>query len=266
MKFRWFIVALAAVLISFESPAAPGEPVPILRAHAHNDYVHPHPLFDALDRGYCSVEADIHLIGDQLFVAHEITEVVPGFTLQSLYLDPLRKRIKENGGHVYTNGPEFILLIEVKTDGKTTYAKLRDVLQQYSDILTVFRDGKKETNAVTAILTGGYSRADLQADSVRYAAGDGTFADFDRNPLPSLVPWISEDWAGHFKWRGVGPIPDDERAQLKKFVTRAHEQGRKIRFWGAPDVPPFWKELLADDVDLINTDDLEGFRIFYNHH
>ena len=32
------------------------------RAHAHNDYEHPRPLFDALDHGFKSVEADIWLV------------------------------------------------------------------------------------------------------------------------------------------------------------------------------------------------------------
>ena len=43
------------------------EPVtPLLHAHAHNDYEHQRPLYDALDHGYCSVEADIFLVADKL--------------------------------------------------------------------------------------------------------------------------------------------------------------------------------------------------------
>ena len=88
----------------------------ITGAHAHNDYVHVHPLFDALTNGFCSVEADIFLTNGQLLVAHTLKETQPGRTLQSLYLDPLRARIRQNGGRVYTNGPEFTLLIELKQD------------------------------------------------------------------------------------------------------------------------------------------------------
>src|SRR5262249_44809854 len=84
-------------------------PTPLTRVHAHNDYVHPHPLFDALDHGFCSVEADIYLVDSQLLVAHERFQTKPEHTLQALYLDPLRERVKKNGGHVYPNGPEFTL-------------------------------------------------------------------------------------------------------------------------------------------------------------
>ena len=64
-------------------------PRPLTNVHAHNDYEHKHPLFDALACGFCSVEADINLVDGQLLVAHSRAAVKPGRTLQSLYLDPL---------------------------------------------------------------------------------------------------------------------------------------------------------------------------------
>jgi len=49
---------------------------------------------------------------------------------------------------------------------------------------------------------------------------------------------------------------------LKQFVQRAHQQGRRIRFWAAPDNPAGWRELQQAGVDLLNTDDLAGLREF----
>src|SRR6478672_12695010 len=88
--------------------AAPAT-VPLKNAHAHNDYEHTRPLFDALDQGFCSVEADIYLIDGQLLVAHDRKDVKPDRTLESLYLDPLRERVKANGGRVYKDGPTIYL-------------------------------------------------------------------------------------------------------------------------------------------------------------
>ena len=47
----------------------------------------------------------------QLLVAHDMEDVQEGLTLQSLYLDPLRERVKQNGGRVYPDGPGFTLFI-----------------------------------------------------------------------------------------------------------------------------------------------------------
>src|SRR5262249_40240292 len=90
--------------------------VPLRHAHAHNDYLHHRPLLDALDHGFCSIEADIFLVSDQLLVGHERRDLRPERTLEKLYLDPLRERVKANGGRVYPGGPAFYLLIDVKTE------------------------------------------------------------------------------------------------------------------------------------------------------
>ena len=43
---------------------------PLLNAFAHNDYCHKHPLYDALENGFTSIEADIFLKDGKLIVAH----------------------------------------------------------------------------------------------------------------------------------------------------------------------------------------------------
>ena len=48
------------------------------------------------------------------------------------------------------------------------------------------------------------------------------------------------------------------RAKLAQIVSKAHQRGRRVRFWGAPDNARFWQAMLSNGVDLINTDDLEG--------
>src|SRR5579859_5857884 len=108
--------------------AAEAQVIPLTRVHAHNDYEHKRPLFDALDHGFCSIEADIYLVDGLLLVAHDRSQVRPERTLQALYLDPLRERVKKNGGRVYPNGPEVTLLIDLKSDWPQIYPALRKVL------------------------------------------------------------------------------------------------------------------------------------------
>ncbi len=73
----------------FPAAGAPVHPAPLLHAHAHNDYEHARPLFDALDHGFCSIEADVYVVNGQLLVAHDREKVSPSRTLQALYLDPM---------------------------------------------------------------------------------------------------------------------------------------------------------------------------------
>lgn len=263
---RNFLTATLTALTIIGSAAianAQQQPIPLVRAHAHNDYEHTRPLYDALARGFCSVEVDVYLVNGQLLVAHDPTQLRPDRTLQSLYLNPLRQRVRQNNGRVYAKGGlEFTLLIDVKTEPITTYFALRDVLKQYQNILTTFSTGSRIPKAVRAIISGNRAQPVMASETTRYAAIDGRLADLNSNVSPNLIPLISDSWANNFTWRGQGSIPIEERRKLRQFVSTAHAQGRDIRFYAAPDNILMWRELLNANIDLINTDNLAGLQKF----
>jgi hypothetical protein len=252
------IVFLSACRAPLPPPMTREEQLPpLIHAHAHNDYVHHRPLFDALDHGIASVEADIHLVDGQLLVAHDRDKVKPELTLQSLYLDPLRARAKKFGGRIYPYGdPTFYLLIDTKSDPNKTWAVLRKVLKKYSGLVTKFNGKKVTRKAVTVVLTGNRPRDLLPKESVRLAGLDGQLPDLDKPNTNGIFLWMSENWKSLFKWRGQGPMPDDEKARLQDIVAKAHERNMKVRFWNAPGSTNFWHELRSDGVDLLNVDDL----------
>jgi hypothetical protein len=257
-------LCLSLVAAFFAVPVAdePKTVVPLARAHAHNDYEHPRPLLDALDCGFCSVEADIWLSKGELLVGHTPLQLKPERTLEKLYLDPLRDRVKANGGKVYKDGPGFYLMIDIKTNAADTYAALAKVLERYSDMLTVTRDGKTEVKAITVVISGNRDAKTITDQKTRYAAIDGRPKDLDGDAHASLIPWVSESWKVLFKWDGTGTIPDDERKKLRELVAKSHKQGRKVRFWATPETEEMWKELLAADVDFLNTDKLKELEKF----
>ncbi len=256
--------AVALLLLAFFAPAAAlvNDPAPPSRGHAHNDYEHERPLLDALDHGFFSVEADIYLVEGRLLVGHNAIDLRPGRTLEALYLDPLEKRVRENGGQVYRGGKGFLLLIDIKSEAETTYAALKKVLEKYADMLTFVREGFEEKRAVTIVLSGERPIATLRAETSRRAGYDGRIEDLDSKDSPHLMPLISDNWTLHFKWRGDGAFPDDERKKLAGILAKAHEKGRGVRFWATPDKPAVWSALYDARVDLINTDDLKGLGAF----
>lgn len=252
-----------AVLAMLASAALGQDTVtPLLRAHAHNDYHHDRPLLDALDHGFCSVEADIHLVEGQLLVAHDREDVDPERTLQALYLDPLLARFKTNNGRIYPGGPEFILLVDIKSDGEAVYETLRKVLQDYKEMLTSFTSDSTTKGAVTVILSGDRPTNVLAAERQRFAAIDGRLSDLDSAPNPHLTPLISDNWRSHFDWFGSGPMPPEAREKLHSITKQAHDAGCIVRFWGIPPREDLWDTLLAAGVDLINADNLAQLQQF----
>jgi hypothetical protein len=245
---------------------------PLWRAHAHNDYEHPRPLLDALDHRFGSVEADIFLVDGQLLVAHDPVDLDPARTLESLYLAPLAARVKAHHGSVYRGRRTPLqLLIDLKTEGASTYLELDRQLRRYPYLFTTYAHGRVRRGAVTAVVSGDRAaRAPMAAQTVRRAFYDGRLSDLGTTEA-SFASLISDNWTNNFTWRGVGAFPEAEREKLRGIVGAAHGRGQKVRFWATPDVPgpardALWGELLAAGVDYLNTDDLAGLEAFLDAH
>jgi glycerophosphoryl diester phosphodiesterase len=231
-------------------------------------------LHDALARGFTGVEADIFLVDDDLYVAHDRHEITPERTLRRLYLDPLRERVKQNGGRVYPNpgAPgQITLLIDIKSEAAATYKALDRILAEYKDIFTSFGTDGRSDKAVLAVISGNRPYELMASQKVRYAGYDGRLTDLQSDTPADLMPLISDNWTRHFKWRGTGRMPAEERTKLKEIVQAAHDKGRRVRFWATPDNPSptreaLWRELILAGVDMLNTDDLKGLQQFLLAH
>lgn len=229
-----------------------------IAGHAHNDYEHPRPLFDALAHSFESVEADIWLRDGQLLVGHDEADLVPGRSLQSLYLDPLLAEPPKG---------KLTLLIDIKTDGEATYAALNAVLPDYADILSRVENGALEERPVTAIISGNRPLETMAAQDLRFAFYDGRLSDLTSGIPNTLMPLVSDNWGRQFGWTGAGEIPTSVAEKLADVVTKADAAGYRLRFWATPDErtaerDALWCTLSRTGVDFINTDDLDSFTVF----
>lgn len=238
------------------------------RAHAHNDYEHRRPLFDALHHGFTSVEADIWLVDGELRVAHDLDQTVPGRTIEALYLDPLQAITKANKGQVYRDREQPVqLLVDIKSDAEATYTALAKTLRSYRPMLTQFGPSGTRQGAVEVVISGNRPRELMESEVVRWDAYDGRLADLDSDAPSSFIPLISDRWTTTFTWQGIGPMPPTEEQRLREIIATAHDDDRRVRFWATPDdIGParenVWQKLVETDVDHINTDDLAGLQAF----
>lgn len=233
---------------------------PLLKAHAHNDYAHKRPLLDALDHGFCSVEADVFAIDGELRVAHFRLMTRKGQTLKKIYLEPLSELCKKNGGFIQTDRAPFTLLIDFKTGGEETYSLLSKRLAEYPHLFAKPRGA--EFAPVQAVISGERPIELIKADQDRLCGIDGRLDDLDSKLPVELLPLISDNWRTHFKWRGTGDVPSDERKKLEKIVAKCHKAGRRLRFWATPETEEMWRLLSDVGVDHINTDRLVELQEF----
>ena len=257
-----FLFLLITVCQSAAAPKVHEEPKPLVQAHAHNDYYHKRPLLDAVAHGFCSVEADVFLNKGKLLVGHSRLELRENRSLESLYLEPLANRVKANKGSVYKTKAPFHLMIDFKTDGVKTYSALKPLLEKYRFMLTEFESGKTKTGAVTIVISGNRPREVIKEQTLRFVGYDGRLSDLGHGESSHFMPWISDSWRSHFKWRGRGELSLEEQTKLSRIVQQAHKDGQKVRFWAVPDNPAAWAVLQKAGVDFINTDRLEELANF----
>lgn len=230
--------------------------------HAHNDYEHPRPLFDALDQRFASVEADVLFKDGDLQVTHQRDEPAKG-TLTSLYLAPLAARVQEMGDSVYGDGKPFYLWIDLKEDN----APLRDALLAQlnaSGIVSTFDDAGETRRAVTVILTGSASGKEALAalPSPRPFTRDSNMLSDSDPAADSRWGFYALNFLTHVNWYGDGEVPEVERNRFAKLIERAHGKERQIRFWGAPDQATYWQLAVDSRADFIGTDKLAELRTF----
>jgi hypothetical protein len=129
-------------------------------------------------------------------------------------------------------------------------------------MLTAFTADTTRPGAVTIVISGSRPREAMEKDTARLAGYDGRLGDLGKAESRHFMPWISDSWRSHFKWRGNGELPAREQAKLANIVKSAHADGQKIRFWAAPDTPAAWEIFHKAGVDFINTDHLKDLAKF----
>ena len=103
-----------------------------IACHSHNDYWRRVPLFDAIHHGCTSVEADVWLFDEDLYIGHSMGALARNRTLQNLYLNPLAELLDQmnakteftnaTGRGIFDQDPNqsLVLLIDFKTNGQKT--------------------------------------------------------------------------------------------------------------------------------------------------
>lgn len=234
------------------SPSA----VALPKAHAHNDYQHDRPLREAISRGFASVEADVHLVGDELFLGHWVPGLSSKNTLREVYLEPLSSLMARQNGKVYARYEGvFYLMVDIKTDSLATWRALRRQLQQYP----VFQCNPH----FRVFVSGNRAAHHIRNDTEEIMAVDGRLPDLHKHADSEYMPVISDNFRKYFKWRGKGQMPEHEKARLQNLADEVHRQGKKLRFWAIPDQQNAWQTLLEAGVDFISTDDLQGVQQFF---
>ncbi len=253
------------ILFLASTSAIKAQTIVLPNAYAHNDYWHKHPLMDALNSGFTYIEADVYLRKNKLIVAHFLPCLKMKRTLEALYLQPLLNYVQQKAAEGL-NGkvkmPPLTLMIDIKSNANKTYEALIAELDKYKTILSAYENGQTTLRSVTIVITGHKPYQLIQEEDNRLAFMDNDLRTSSVDPSHTMFPIASCKYSKIIKWKGKGPMPDNDIHRLAYYVDAAHRNGSKVRLWASPENKKVWGELLKCNVDLINTNRLKSLRKF----
>ena len=108
-------------------------------------------------------------------------------------------------------------------------------------------------NKIQVIISGSADRKALVNNpSLNYLFADGGNSHLSQNIYTYLMPIVSANYKS---------MSEKERIE---FITFAHLENKKVRFWNTDDNKKSWNKLIQLDVDLIGVDHLKKFDLFLN--
>lgn len=229
----------------------------LYHAFSHNDYEQENPLQDALSFRFNCVEADLWLIGGEVYVGHEKPVPDPAITFEALYLKPLMSRIDANRGKVYPGSDRpFFLMTEFKSEPEELYEVMKKKMAPYRKYLCSVDDGLFQESSVLWFISGKLPSQTLPPETSRYAFLDGVLRDIGKGIPASLTPVVSDHWQNFSTRDGKGEMTEEEYRKMLQIIESVHREGKLFRWWGAPDIPFFKQLFMKNGVDLVGTDNL----------
>ncbi|MFC5683766.1 alkaline phosphatase [Flavobacterium sp. MAHUQ-51] len=214
-----------------------------IKIHSHNDYNQQVPFWDAFANGASSIEADIFLKDNHLYVAHTDKEIQTSRTLESLYLKPLENALKMG----FKKEQTLFFLIDSKTEAVTTLNHLVKSLKKHPAIIS--------NASVKIIISGNRPPATTYSSYPDFIYFD--YQEIDKDIAAEnlkKVAMVSLNFKNYSSWNGKGRLTHEDYKQVTAAIAQAKAFQKPIRFWASPDSNSAWKALIDLGVDIVNTD------------
>lgn len=253
-NLRHLLLALALTCCG----AAAAQP-PVL-IHSHNDYAQRVPFYQAYAQQVSSIEADVFLHDGQLLVGHDVEDLRADMTFEALYVEPIVTLFARNGGRAFRDSDQTLqLMVELKSETDPTLRAVAALLGRWPEVF----DPEVNPAAVRVAVTGRVPDPEAFDRYPRFLGFDGAWdADYTPEQLERIA-LISTNFRDFSQWNGKGTIIPAEKERLEQVIDRAHEQGKPVRFWNAPEGTTVYYTFYDMGIDYINTDNPEVCAAFF---
>ena len=233
MKNRILVLLLAIYSFSFAQQKA------TYKVHAHNDYAQEFPFWEAYIGGANSIEVDVFLKNNRLYVTHSENEIKEANTLEQLYLEPL-KQLQQEG-----RLRSLQLLIDIKSGAEVTLKAITKAIE---------KQNLDQVEGLRFVISGNRPVAEAYSEYPDFIQFDHQNLDDLKSIDLSKVALVSVNYTNYSVWNGFGNMVAPELEKVKEAIAKAHAVNKPFRFWASPDTKIAWTRFANLGVDYINSD------------
>lgn len=245
--------------------------------------------------GAASVEADVWLYNETLYVGHERSALTEARTFEALYVEPLLDVLQRenpqskfvaapthNGVYDTSSGQTIYLFVDLKTDGPETWPYVIQALEPlrkagYLTTAAGIEDDAAVTPGPVTVVGTGNTPIQYFVDNpgtstkprdVFYDAHLDQLATTESNITSAVSPIASVAFSAVFGEIIETSMNDTQLSILQSQIETARDRGIGARYWDQPGWPigtrnAIWRVLIDNGVALLNVDDLEGVAEFW---
>jgi alkaline phosphatase len=146
------------------------------------------------------------------------------------------------------------MMLDVKSDAIGTINKFIDLLMKYPELI--------HAHNLTFLISGNKPDPSTYISYPSYLWFDGLLDTRYSKEALTHIAMLSGNFINYSSWKGNGPMPEKDKAALKKAVEKAHALKKEVRIWNAPDIIEGWTLLTDLDVDFIDSDSIKALALF----
>jgi alkaline phosphatase len=227
--------------------------------HSHNDYLKYVPFYEAYINGASSIEIDVFIHKDELYVAHDFDKIKKVNTFEELYVKPLVSLL---GRGELSNENPLQYLFDIKSDDSIgCLKKLEEVCAKYPQIF----GGGIKPSLVNFIITGNRPEPKAYKNYSKFILFDGRPYEVYTEKELEKIGLISDNFRKYSRWNGKGRLIDKDMDTLIHVISKVHTLKKPIRFWATPDSKSSWEVFHQLGVDFVNTDNTKAVSAYFEN-
>lgn len=213
------------------------------QVHSHNDYYRNIPFWNALASGATSIEADVFLKNEGLYVAHSEDEIQKDRSLEALYIKPLQQSVSLGA----VTDTKLQLLIDIKSEAYSTLEAITNLLEKYPALT-------KHGN-ISFVISGNRPKPEEYVNYPEFILFDYQSLDpINDKRIADKIALVSLSFGKFSKWNGLGRLTKTDSTVVVNTIKMGHALKKPFRFWGTPDTKTAWQAFASMGIDFINTD------------